>query len=42
MKALICSELCFHKTKINRFGPISWGVFLTQWYYSIQVILTIN
>ena len=30
MKALICNELCFHKTEINRFGPNSGGVFLTQ------------
>jgi len=30
MNALIYSELYFHKTEINRFGPISGGVFLTQ------------
>jgi len=30
MKALICNALCFHKTEINRFGPNSGGVFLTQ------------
>ena len=28
--ALICNELCFGKTEINRFGPNSGGVFLTQ------------
>jgi hypothetical protein len=30
MKALICNALCFGKTEITRFGPISGGVFLTQ------------
>jgi len=30
MNALICNVLCFSKTEINRFEPISGGVFLTQ------------
>jgi hypothetical protein len=30
MKALIISLLCFDKTEINRFGPISGGIFLTH------------
>jgi len=42
MKALIYNGLCFHKTENDRFQSNSGGVFLTQRYYSIQVILTIN
>jgi len=30
MKALIFNVLCFHKTEINLFEPISGGVFMTQ------------
>jgi hypothetical protein len=30
MKALICKELHFDKTEINRFQSNSGGVFLTQ------------
>jgi hypothetical protein len=32
MKELICNYLCFGKTEINQFDPISGGVFLKQGY----------
>jgi len=40
MKALIFNTLCFGKTEINRFGPISGGVFLTQGFnnYTLQLV----
>jgi len=34
MKALISNALGFPKPEINRFDPISGGVFLTQIVYS--------
>jgi hypothetical protein len=34
MKALVYNALCFDETEIERFGPISGGIFLTQVKYN--------